>query len=173
MKRSTIALIGAGVVLAWGGHYFWNALRTQNQAAVVIRAAAEKMTWDGIMIRARFNIKNPGNRPIVMAIPLIKILYKGSLLGASSLSEVDIPDAAKDSQGRMLIPANGETGVISTRITFPLLSMVGLGANLVAIIKGRIKGEGEKVKLNVETLSTIYTPVGAQLAYSDKQVIEI
>lgn len=173
MKGSTITFIGAGIALLWGGHYFLNAQRTKNQAAVVIGAKAQEMNWQGAVISVKFNIKNPGNRQIEMAIPLIKIMYKGSLLGTSSMSEVDIPDAAKSSKGRMLIPANGETGDISTTITFPLLSMVGFGANLVAIIKNRIKEEGEKVKLNVETISTIYTPVGVQYAYNDKQVIAV
>ncbi|MCR9171924.1 MAG: hypothetical protein NXI10_05500 [bacterium] len=164
-------LIGIGLVA--GGRYVYNLTRTQNKAAVQLGGRVHKMTMQGIELLVSFNIKNPGNSSMEMAIPLIKLFHSGTLLGASSMTQVDIPDATKGSNGRIRIPANSETGVISTIILLPYLSLTGLGANLVATLKDRLKGGSQKVKFTVETNTTIFTPLGGEIPYDDKQVIAV
>lgn len=172
MKLLKTILIG-GVVF-FGGRYLLSLNRASKKAVVQVGGRVHKVTFAGIVVVINYNIKNPTNASMEMAVPLIKLSHNGKLLASSSMELVEIPEDAQSANGRIMIKPNEETGNIATSILLPYLSLIGLGASLIASLKDRLNASSDekKIKFEIETNSTIYTKVG-RYPYEDKQIINV
>lgn len=172
MKALKIIAIGGAVFL--GGRYLFSLNRAGNKAVVQLGGKVEKVTIEGVVVVLKYNIKNPTRSSIEMAAPLIKLSHNGKILASSSLALVEIPEDVRSTNGRIKILPYKETGIITTSILLPFLSLIGTGANLITRLKNRLNPDADQqtVKFDVETNSTVFTQVGSY-PYDDKVTIEV
>lgn len=172
MKALTVIVIGGIAFL--GGKYLYSLNRAGNKAVVQISGKVDKVTIGGVVVVLKYNIKNPTGGNIEMAAPLIKLLHDGKVLASSSMALVEIPEDVRTTNGRIRILPYKETGIITTSIQLPFLSLIGAGANLVTRLKNRLDPDAEQttIKFEVETTSTVFTTV-ANYPYDDKAIIEL
>jgi len=161
-----------GGIAAFVFRYIYNLKRAENKTAVELNARVHRFTTQGVELHLDYNVKNPTASNMEMAIPLIKLFRKGSLLASSSLAPFITNTGQSVSSNRIRIAPYSESGVITSRILIPYLSMIGLGTDLVKALKARLAGGTEKVKLDVEVNTTIFTGL-ANIPYDDRQTIEI
>ena len=171
MKLLKGIAIGGIVILV--GRFIYNLKRAENKAAVQVGGRVHKLTTQGVELFIDYNIKNPSESVMEMAIPLITLKYKGALLASSSMTPMILPSGVSvNNAGRIPIGAHSETGVITTKVLIPYLSMVGLGVDLVKLIGDRIKGGDTEIKLNSEVNTSIYAgPL--TIPYDDVQTLTI
>lgn len=172
MKALGFIVIGGAVFL--GGRYLFSLNRAQNKAVIEASGKVDKVALNGVWVELKFNIKNPTNSNIEMAIPLVKLSHNGKILASSSMALVEIPEAVRTANGRIRIVPYNETGIISTKILLPLISLVGTGANLLTRLKNKLDPSAEQVavKFQVETNSTVFTAVG-NYPYDSISTIEV
>lgn len=172
MKALGFIILGGAVY--FGGKYLFSLNRAGNKAVVQVSGKVEKVTLSGVVVELKFNIKNPTGSNIEMAIPLIKLSHNGKVLASSSMALVEIPDDVKSASGRIKILPYKETGIITTSILLPFLSLIGAGANLVTRLKNKLDPAAEQVtvKFEVETNSTVFTSV-ANYPYDSISTIEV
>lgn len=172
MKALGIIVIGGAVFL--GGRYLFSLNRAQNKAVIEASGKVDKVALNGVWVELKFNIKNPTNSNIEMAIPLVKLSHDGKILASSSMALVEIPEAVRTANGRIRIVPYNETGIISTKILLPLISLVGTGANLLTRLKNKLDPSAEQVavKFQVEINSTVFTAVG-NYPYDSISTIEV
>lgn len=162
-----------GGIAAFVIRYIYNLKRAENKTAVAIGARVHKLLTQGVELHVDYNIKNPSASNMEMAIPLIKLFHKGTLLASSSLDPFITKTGQTSVSGdRIRIGAHSETGIITSRILVPYLSMVGLGTDLFKALRDRLDGGNQKVKLDVEVNTTLFTKL-ANIPYDDRQTIEI
>ncbi len=163
-----------GGIAAFLIRYVYNLKRAENKTAVALGARVHKLSTQGVELHVDYNIKNPSASAMEMAIPLIKLFHKGTLLASSSLTPYIMNTSQQQSvsNDRVRIGAYSETGIITSRILIPYLSMVSLGTDLFKALKDRLNGGAQKVKMTVEVNTTIFTAL-ANIPYDDRQTIEI
>ncbi|GAB5419159.1 MAG: hypothetical protein Crog4KO_06670 [Crocinitomicaceae bacterium] len=161
-----------GGIAAFLIRYVYNLKRAENKTAVALVARVHKLTTQGVELHVDYNIKNPSASAMEMAIPLIKLYHKGTLLASSSLAPFIMNTGQSVSNDRVQIGAHSETGIITSRILIPYLSMIGLSTDLFKALKDRLNGGTQKVKMDVEVNTTIFTNL-ANIPYDDRQTIEI
>lgn len=83
------------------------------------------------------------------------------------MQQVEIPQAVKDQSGRIIIDAFKETGKITTKVLIPWLSILKVSSQLYNRLKS-----GEKVSIEIETISQVFTPI-TDFPLDDKTTIEI
>lgn len=173
MKALNVILIGGTIIL--GGRYLLSLNRTGKKVVVQIGANVKSVSFEGVEVVLKYNIKNPTKSSIEMSAPLITLLHQGKVLASSSMTLVDIPESAQ-SNGRIKILPFKETGNITTSIRIPYLSLLGAGANLISVLKDRLNASPEDkietVKFEVKTTSRVYTKVGSY-PYDDKTIVEV
>ena len=172
MKALNVILIGGAVFL--GGRYLLSLNRASKKAVVQVSANVHRVTFEGVEVVLKYNIKNPTRTSIEMAAPLITLSHNGKVLASSSMALVEIPEDVRTTNGRIRILPFKETGIIATSILLPYLSLIGAGANLITALKNRLNAESEEetVKFEVATTSTVFTKVGSY-PYDDKAIIEV
>ena len=168
MKVLTGLLI-TGAVVALGASVI--ALkRASEKIAVQVSSRVHKLTTQGVVVVLGFNLKNPTRAALKMAIPLITVKYGNTELAQSSLSNVDVPPEILTSEGHIRIDKFKETGMIYTEVTLPYFSLLTAGFDLVKKLKGRLEGEGNKIRFDVAISSQTFTSVGSY-AYDETQTI--
>lgn len=151
--------IALGIGAFFGGRYLFSLNRAKNKVLTIVTGQKESITAQGITIRVKYNIKNPTRANMKMTAPLIKLSFGGKLLASSTMKMVDIPLDARDESGRIVIKAFNETGEISTTILVPWLSVLGVSQQLLSRLQNQ--DPNEKIKLEIETTSRIYTLAGS------------
>jgi len=172
MKILKAILIGGAAF--FGGRYLFSLNRAGKKVVVSVGARVHKVSLEGVQVVLNYNIKNPTKTSIEMAAPLIKLMHNGKVLASSSMALVEIPKNVRSDKGIKIL-ANKETGNITTSILIPTLSIIGTGANLLTILKNRLKPDSENketVKFEIETTSTVFTKI-ASFPYDDKTIIEV
>jgi len=172
MKALKIILIGGAVFL--GGRYLYSLNRAGKKAVVQVGGRVHKVTFEGVEVVLKYNIKNPTNSSIEMAAPLITLTHEGKVLASSSMSLVEIPEDVRSTNGRIKVLPFKETGIITTSILLPFLSLIGAGANLVTVLKNKLnaQAEQESVTFEVNTTSTVFTKIGSY-PYDDTETVTI
>lgn len=171
MKVLTGLLI-TGAVVAVGARAAMALKRASERSAVQLSGRVHKLTTQGVVVALGFNIKNPTRATLKMSIPLITVKYGNTELAQSSLSQVDVPPEILTSAGHIRIDKFKETGMIFTEVTLPYFSLLSAGYDLVKKLKGRLNGEGNKIKFNVTISSQTFTSIGSY-AYDEKQTISL
>jgi len=155
----SLKYIALGIGAFFGGRYLFSLNRAKNKILTVVRGQRGSITAQGISIRLKYNIKNPTRVNLKMTPPLIRLLFNGKLLASSTMQQTDIPGAAKDQSGRIIIKAFKETGEISTEILVPWLSVLAVSSQLLSRLQSQ--NPADKIKINIETSSQVYTQVGS------------
>lgn len=165
--------IAIGGIVFMIGRFIYNLKRAESKTAVQVGGRVHKLTTQGAELFINYNIKNPSASVMEMAVPLITLKYKGTLLASSSMTPMILPSGVSvNSKGRIPIGAHSETGVITTKVLIPYLSMVGLGVDLVKLMQDRINGGDTKIKLTSEVNTSIFAgPL--TIPYDDVQTLTI
>ena len=167
---SKLKYIALGIGAFFGGRYLLSLSRAGNKIVTTVSGQKDQITAQGIGVKVKYNIKNPTKAKIKLTPPLIKLTVNGKLLASSTMQQVDIPEAVRDEKGRIKIEAFKETGEITSTILVPWLSVIGIGPQLMSRLQSN--DPNEKVKIEVETISQIYTKVG-DYPYEDKTTIQL
>ncbi|MBD3638153.1 MAG: hypothetical protein HUJ25_12445 [Crocinitomicaceae bacterium] len=172
--NKVLIVIGIGGLAFLGGRYLWQLNRAGEKAAVEVSGRVHKITLNGVEVVLSYNIKNPTNVAIEMAVPLVKLSHRQKVIASSSMSLVNIPEDAKTANGRIRIAPNAETGYIQTSILLPYLSLIGAGSSVITALKNRLNSTGdeeqEPVEFEVQTTSTVFTKLGS-VPFDDVQTI--
>ncbi|MBD3637193.1 MAG: hypothetical protein HUJ25_07580 [Crocinitomicaceae bacterium] len=172
--NKALIIIGIGGLAFLGGRYLWQLNRAGEKTAIEVSGRVHKIALNGIEVVLSYNIKNPTNVAIEMAVPLVKLSHKQKTLATSSMSMVSIPENAKTANGRIKIAPNSETGYIQTTVLIPYLSLIGAGSSVITALKSRLNSAGEEeqpVELVVQTTSTVFTKLGS-VPFDDIQTIK-
>jgi len=153
-----IKYIALGIGAFFGGRYLLSLNRAGQKVLTIVTGQKDKITAQGISILLKYNIKNPTRANMKMTAPLIKLSFGGKLLASSTMQEVEIPENARDENGRILIKAFSETGEITTKILVPWLSVLSIGSQLLKRLQS--DDPNDKIKVEVETLAQVFTLVG-------------
>lgn len=170
MAISKKEVIGIGVVgvAIIGGRYLLSLKRASHQIVTTVNGKKGRITAQGISIQLTYNIKNPTRVKMELSAPLIKLFFNGKLLASSTMQYVEIPPLSRTEDGKIKIEAFQETGEISTMITIPWVSVLGISSGLMQ----RLKSIENKVQLNVETVTQIFTKAG-NFPFNDTTRLEI
>lgn len=168
MKALTFLVLGGAVLL--GGKYLLSLRRAEQKVVVTARAQKDKISISGIGVKLFYNIKNPTAAVMRMTAPLIKFTVNGTLVTSTSLKLIEIPAEYRDKSGKIIIRPFEETGEIETLVFIPWTSLALISTDLIA----RLKSDDPKDKLSieVETLSQVFTPLG-NFPYESKQTIKL
>lgn len=174
-KAAKILVIGGTAVgiifLGYKGYqYVQNLKRIEEQVVITTNARVDKITILGVSLKVDYNIKNPTNAFLKMSAPLIRILIEKRQVATSDMNAVDIPANYRDSQNRIVIKPNQETGNISTSIMIPWVAMAGIAPELLKRLNS--SDQTTKTDIEVEIKSTVYTLAGA-LPYSSSETFQI
>ena len=167
---SKLKNIAIGIGAFFGGRYLWSLHRAKNKVLTTVSAKRDKATIQGVTIQVKYNIKNPTAVNLKMTPPLIKVLFNGKLLASSTMLDVDIPQMAKDIDGRIIINKHTETGDIAARILLPWLSLLSISPQLVTRLKSN--DPKDKIKVQIESIAQIHTLAG-NYPYEDKTTITL
>ncbi len=167
---NTIKYIAIGIGTFLGGKYLLSLNRARHKILTIVTAKKDKINAQGISVLLSYNIKNPTSANVKMRAPLVKLLFNGKLLASSTMQVVEIPQSVKDAEGRIVIKAFKETGQISTKIQIPWLSVLSISPHLLTRLQNQ--DSSEKIKLEIETISQIYTLAG-DYPIEEKTTIEL
>ena len=162
--------IAIGVGAFFGGRYLWSLYRAKNKVLTTISVKRDKVTIQGLHLQVKYNIKNPTDINLKMTPPLIKVLFNGKLIASSTMLDVDIPQIAKDIDGRIIINKHTETGDITAQILLPWLSLLSISPQLVTRLKS--VDPKDKIKIQIESIAQIHTLAG-NYPYEDKTTISV
>lgn len=168
MKAITFIAIGTGIYL--GGKYLFTLKRAENKIVLVVSGAIDTITLQGVSVLVKYNIKNPTSANMRMTPPLIRVLIEGKQIATSNMQLVDIPEAYRDSSGKILIKASQETGDISTHLMIPWISLAGLSPDIYK--RFTEKDPKNKIDVKIETLAQVFTLVG-QFPYEMTSIIKL
>lgn len=157
MKALKYIAIGIGSFFT--GRYLLSLSRASNKIVITVSGEKGQLSAQGIEILLKYNIKNPSRAKLKITPPLIKLLVNDKLIASSSMQSVDIPQTVKDDKGRILIQAYKETGIITTSILVPWISLLQVSPDLITRLKQAGTDNG-KVSISVETLSQAFTTLG-------------
>jgi hypothetical protein len=170
---SWIKTIAIGGAIFLVGRHFLSLNRASKTAAVDVGGRVHRVSIEGIELMLDYNIKNPTRSRMEMAVPLIKLIYNGTVIATTSMSQVVIPEAVRSASGRIRIEPFKETGIISTPVLLPYLNLISVGANLISRLKDRLTGQPDQpIKVEIQTTTTFFTAL-ASIPYDEKQIIDL
>lgn len=151
-------LIGAGIGggLIAGATYLLGLRRTSVELETVPTVMVHKIDLKGITLRVDVKLKNPTKTELKIKFPFVKLIYKDSTIGSSDVINKDVT-----------IPSFGEAVASNIMIQVPLLGIFSLAGGMVKALQN-----GESVKINVKTISTIDLGVKT-VPYEKEQEITI
>lgn len=155
-------IFGAGLAFL-GGRYLYQLHRAGEKVVVDVNGRVHKVSLSGVEVVMNYNIKNPTNSQIEMTAPLIKLLYEKKVLASSSMALVEIPEDVKNKSGHIKIRPFQETGMISTTILIPHLSILTAGANLLNRLRNRLDADRdeEPIQFDIDTTANVFTKLGS------------
>ncbi len=166
-------IVGAGIAF-FGGRYLFQLHRAGKKVVVSVGGRVHKVTLEGVVVVMNYNIKNPTQSSIEMSTPLIQLAYNGTVLASSSMSLVEVPEEVKSAKGRIIIRPFKETGIITTSILLPTLSLLGTGAKLLPLLKKRLLSgsDEDKIAFEIATTANVFTKIGSY-PYDEKVTVNI
>ena len=150
-------LVGGGI-LAGASYYLLRLQRTSKHLESVTTARIHKISFTDIIIRVDVILKNPTGGTLSLKYPFVKLLYKGSTIGSSQASDEVIS-----------IPPHGEANIPGITIRVPLLSLTGLGEDLLKLIQGSPEG----IAVDAVTITEIDIGIGARIPYEKTDLITL
>lgn len=156
MKALKYIAIGMGAI--FGGRYLLSLSRASKKVLVSVSGKRGLITAQGINVQLEYNIKNPSRANLRITAPLIKLLVNNKLIASSTMQNVEIPASVKDERGRISIHPFSETGIISTNILVPWLSILSVSPAILARLQNQ--NSNEKVEVTIETTSQVFTAIG-------------
>ena len=147
-----IALIGLGIVV--GSNYASALDRAQTELSVTPKILVHSFNAKRVTFEIQLLVKNPTNASFSVQYPTFKVLYRGMLVTSTDPSERKFP-----------VKPNSTSQVNGIYLTAEYVKLIWTGVELAKAISS-----GEKVTLQVETLSTIYTLAGQK---SFKQIDDL
>ena len=136
-KLITVALIGGGVIAGYS--YYLKMKKTEAELEIVPEASIHSVNWDGITIRLDLLMKNPTKGSFSIKFPFVKLTYKNTLVGSSTVMNKDIK-----------IPAYGEAKIEKLLVNIPILSIFSVSSSILKAIQSR-----EPVKITATLMTTI------------------
>lgn len=136
-KILTVALIGGGVIAGYS--YYLKMKRTEAELEIVPEARIQSVTWDGITIRLDLLLKNPTKGSFSIKFPFVKLTYKNTLVGSSTVMNKDIK-----------IPAYGEAKIEKLLVNIPVLSIFSVSSSILKAIQNK-----EPLKITATLITTI------------------
>ncbi len=119
MSYGTYLLAGAGIAGIVGGAYLLRLKKFASNVQISTKVSLGKVSLTEINVDVTVTITNPTGVTVTLSNPLVKILYKGSLMGQSA-------NPVKDYK----IPPNGKT-VIPISIAFH----TSIAQNVLSLLK--------------------------------------
>ena len=164
MKTWKIIAIAGGAYL--GARYLYRLRKAEENVIVTVGVKKDKIALDGISLLIIYNIKNPTAAKMTMTPPLISIYAENSLLTASEMQSVEIPESCRDPNGNIIIRAFEETGNIIASTT---IKWINLATTAPSFIK-RLGSTDPKDKIDVraDIQAQIFTPLG-QIPYREQK----
>lgn len=149
-----IAITGAVLLSS----YVYKLNKSQSKIVLVVTGAVEKISALGVTLLMKYNIKNPTSATMKMTPPLITLSVNGKQVATSDMQAIDIPEDARDENGRIIIRATAETGQIHSRVMIPWLSLATVAPDLITRFQNR---DGKtKIAVKVVSQARVYTLVG-------------
>jgi hypothetical protein len=117
MLKKIIAgsLIGAGLIAGYS--YFRKMSKTKAELLITPKASLFSLTLSGITIRVDLELKNPNAGTFTMRFPFVTLLYKGAIIGSSTVvnTEIDIPAYAEKTIEKIMVdvPLDSVFSVVS------------------------------------------------------------
>lgn len=150
-------IIGTGITagLAAIGYKLLSAKKTGQQLEVVHMAMIHKVDTKGVSIRLDVVLKNPGSDELIIKHPFVKVEYKGTTLGSSQVSNVDIKIAKFSEQKLQPI-----------YISIPLKGIFSLAFNLLQAITRK-----EEIKVNIKTITSMLLGFNKWIPYETSQEV--
>jgi hypothetical protein len=168
MKALPYIIIGGSILVV--GKYIQSLKRAEKQVVLTVTGKKESVTLQGVSVLIKYNIKNPTDAKLRMVAPLIKMMINNKVIASSSMSLIDIPTEVKDKSGKIIIRPFKETGEIQTRVLIPWLTLLTISPDIVKRFKSN--EAKDKITINVETLSQVYTAVGS-FPYKSNSIIKV
>ena len=158
MKVFTVLVLG-GALLATGS-YLYQINKAQDKIIIVVSGKVYKVSAQGVTLIIKYNIKNPTGSTMRMSAPLITITVNGKQVATSSMQQIEIPEASRDSSGKIIIRANSETGYIQTEVMIPWVGLVSIAPDLITRFQSTDPKKA-KTTIKVGTDCRVYTLVGS------------
>ena len=136
-KFITVALIGGGVIAGYS--YYMKMKKTEAELEIVPDASIHSVNWDGITIRLDLLMKNPTKGSFSIKFPFVKLTYKNTLVGSSTVMNKDIK-----------IPAYGEAKIEKLLVNIQILSIFSVSSSILKAIQSK-----EPVKITATLMTTI------------------
>lgn len=168
MKGIKYIAIGLGSFL--GLRYLIGLNRAKDKINIIVSGQKDSITAQGINILIKYNIQNPTRAKLKLTPPLIKLSVNNRLIASSAMQSVEIPQSAQDRSGRIIIEAFKETGVITTKILVPWLSIATISPLLVTRLQST--DPKDKLSIEIESIAQVYTLVG-DYPFEDKSTIKL
>ena len=164
-KGAKIVIIGGVIYLGYKGYqYVQNLKRIEEQVVITTNAKKDKITLQGVTLLVEYNIKNPTGAYLKMSPPLIRILIEKTQVATSNMNSVEIPAEYRDSQNRIVIRPNQETGNIATYLTIPWIALAGLAPEIIKRLNTADTGTKDnpnKIDVEIELKATVFTLAGS------------
>lgn len=136
-KLITVALVGGGLIAGYS--YYLKMKRTEAELEIVPDARLHAVNWDGITIRLDLVLKNPTKGSFSIKFPFVKLTYKNTLVGSSTVTNKDIK-----------IPAFGEAKIEKLLVNIPVMSIFSVSTSILRAIQNR-----EPLKITATLMTTI------------------
>lgn len=137
-----IALVGLAVIA--GTRYVSALDRAQTELSVIPKVLLHSANVKGVTMEIQLTVKNPTNATFSVQYPYFNVTYRGTPVVSSDPIDKKFP-----------VKANGTSQVNGIYLTAEYGKLIWTGVELAKAISS-----GEKVTLQVETLSTVYTAAG-------------
>jgi hypothetical protein len=113
--------------------------KTAAELEVIPAASIHSVNWDGITIRLDLLLKNPTKGSFSIKFPFVKLTYKNTLVGSSTVMNKDIK-----------IPAYGEAKIEKLLVNIPVLSIFSVSSSILKAIQSK-----EPVMITATLMTTI------------------
>lgn len=136
-KFLVVALLGGGAIAGYS--YYLKMKKTQAELEVIPTASIHSVNWNGITIRLDLLMKNPTKGSFSIKFPFVKLSYKNTLVGSSTVMNTDIK-----------IPAYGEAKIEKLLVNIPILSIFSVSSSILKAVQNK-----EQVKITATLITTI------------------
>jgi hypothetical protein len=136
-KVLTVTLVGGGLIAGYS--YYLKMKKTEAELEVIPNASVHEINWDGITIRIDLLLKNPTKGSFSIKFPFVKLIYKGTTVGSSEVTDKDIT-----------IPAFGQAKIDKILVQIPIMSIFTVSASTLKAIQS-----GEQVAIIATMITTI------------------
>ncbi len=136
-KLLTVVLIGGGAIAGYS--YYLKMKKTEAELEIIPAASIHSVNWDGITIRLDLLMKNPTKGSFSIKFPFVKLTFKNTLVGSSTVVNKDIT-----------IPAYGEAKIEKLLVNIPILSIFSVSSSILKAIQSK-----EPVMITATLMTTI------------------